>query len=156
LEDSDGLRVVRVDAWPEDKAPLPWLVSAVFSDLSLSELPEGGGALSALDEALDRAERGSGPPILVYLDQHEQLFVAERVDHGTKALLRGLDRLIQAQRSEDVHLVLSIREDYLGRLRDWTRERSELSAHGFRVGPLSVGEMVKATCRTAAEGDPLQ
>ncbi|WP_437618178.1 nSTAND1 domain-containing NTPase [Sorangium sp. So ce1151] len=155
LEDSDGLRVVRVDAWPGDKAPLPWLGAAMFDMLSLGALPENRSPLEALEDAIDLAERRSDRPILIYLDQVEQLFVSEHSEEEMNALLQGLDGLIQA-RHQDLHLVLAIREDYLGRLRDWTREQAELSAHSFRVGPLSVGEMVKAMCRTAAEGEPAQ
>jgi hypothetical protein len=55
-----------------------------------------------------------------------------------------------------VQIVLSLREDYLGRFRDRTQDQKELVEHGFRLGPLSVGEMVKAVCRAAAEGTPAQ
>jgi hypothetical protein len=112
-------------------------------------------SLEALKEAITLAERRSERAILIYLDQLEQLFVAKQSEANMKALLAGLNWLTES-RSQELHLVLSIREDYLGRLRDWTRDRPALSAHGFRVGPLSVGEMVKAMCRTAAGGEPPQ
>jgi len=156
LQDSDDVRVVRVDAWPANEAPLPWLVSQIFIDFRLGPVPEGKTSLETLEEAIDLTGRRSDRSILIYLDQIEQLFVAERAPDEMQALLQGLAWLIHTDREQDVHVVLSLREDYLGRLRDWTRERPELSAHGFRVAPLSVGEMVKAMCRTAKEGDPAQ
>jgi WD40 repeat protein len=155
LVDSEDLRVVRVDAWPADQAPLPWLLEGMSGGLDLGSRPPVESQLDALEETIERAKRRSDRPILVYLDQLEQLFVWERSEEDMKALLQGLDWLIQPRRQE-LHLVLSLREDYLGRLRDWARERGELLAHSFRVGPLSVGEMVNAMCRTAREGEPAQ
>jgi WD40 repeat protein len=155
LEASHAFRVVRVDAWPTGEAPLPWLVRSLFADLGLGAAPDGAFGLEALDEAMALAQRRSDRPVLLYLDQLEQLFFPDRAGAEAEALLEGLDRLAREQH-RDVHLVLSLREDYLGRFRDRMRERAELLAHGLRVGPLSVGEMVKAMCRTAAEGDPAQ
>lgn len=155
LEDSDGLRVVRVDAWPSDQAPLPWLVDTMLTALDLGALPGQTGPVEALEAALTWAERRSDRPILVYLDQVEQLFITDHPEEERRALLDALDGMLHP-RHQDVHLVLSLREDYLGPLRDWARERTELLAHGFRVGPLSVGEMVRAMLRTAAEGAPPQ
>jgi hypothetical protein len=52
--------------------------------------------------------------------------------------------------------VLSLREDYLGRLRDRAQGRPELLEHEFRVPPLSVGELVDSVCLAAANGEPAQ
>src|SRR5262245_53531167 len=135
LSDAHGLRVVRVDAWPREKEPLPWLVDAMRDQLSLGTLPAHEGPREALEHAIDLAERRSDRAILIYLDQVEQLFVEEHGEEEMQALLLGLDWLIRT-RGRDLHLVLCLREDYLGRLREWTRARAELSAHDFRVGPL--------------------
>ncbi len=156
LEDSDDIRLVRVDAWPAGEAPLPWLVNAVATELELGSPRQTVIALEALQDTIDRAGRQSDRPVLVYLDQFEQIFIAGHDERALKELLDGLTWLIRRKQNRELHLILSLREDYLGRLRDWTREKPELTAHGFRVGPLTVGEMVKAMCQTAADGDPPQ
>src|SRR5262249_32899616 len=55
-----------------------------------------------------------------------------------------------------LQLVLSLREDYLGRFRDRLRSQRRLLDHGFRVGPLTVGELIDAVCKGAAKGEPPQ
>lgn len=156
LEDSDDVRVVRVDAWPPNELPLPWLVGSMNSDLELEMVSEEKTALEMLESVIDLAAERSDRAIVIYLDQIEQLFVADHAAEDMQSLLQGLTFLSHPDRQQEVHIVLSLREDYLGRLRDWTRERPELSAHGFRVAPLSVGEMVKAMRRTAKESEPPQ
>jgi len=156
LEDSDDIRLVRVDAWPLGEAPLPWLVNAISSDLELGLAASKTANLEALQATIDLAGRQSDRPLVIYLDQFEQVFIGGHDAVLMQNLLQGLTWLIRRNQNRELHLVISLREDYLGRLRDWTREKPELSAHGFRVGPLTVGEMVKAMCRTAADGDPPQ
>ncbi len=155
LQDSKDVRVVRVDAWPANEPLLSWLVNEIFIDFDLGRAPKEKPPLEALKEAIDLAVRRSDRQMLIYLDQIEQIFLSERSLEELEMLLQGLTWLTD-QAPGDVHLVLSLREDYLGRLRDLTRERPELSAHGFRVAPLSVKEMVAAMCQTAKEGDPPQ
>lgn len=156
LEDSDDIRLVRVDAWPAGETPLPWLVNTIATDLELGSQVQTQASVEALQETIDLAGRQSDRPMVVYLDQFEQVFLADHTEQALKDLLDGLTWLIRRKQNRELHLVLSLREDYLGRLRDWTRDKPELTAHGFRVGPLTVGEMVKAMCRTAAGGDPPQ
>ena len=110
-------------------------------------------ATEAVSEAMVLAERRSEQPILIYLDQIEQLLFAERPEADAEALIDGVDRLARAP-IQGLQIVLSLREDYLGRFRDRARDRRELLAHGFRLGPLTVGEMVKAVCRAAERGTP--
>ena len=156
LEESKRTRVVRVDAWPPKEPALPWLVSQLHIDFELGDVPPDMKALDAFQQAMDLAWRQSDRPLMIYLDQLEQLFLGERDGAEVKALCAALSWLVDAERSEDVRVVLSLREDYLGRLRDATRDRAELSAYGFRVAPLSVGEIVPAMCRTARKGNPGQ
>jgi hypothetical protein len=146
-------RVVRVDAWPVDEPPLRWLVREIYANLDLGAPPADEGTLPALDEALSRAEMRSERPILIYLDQLEQPLFAGRKAAGAEALIEAIDRLAN-QPLRGLTVVLSVREDYLGRLRDRVQGRRELLDHGFRVPPLSVGEMVKAVCQAVAETDP--
>jgi WD40 repeat protein len=155
LQKFRDIRIVRVDAWPTKEPLLPWLVNEIFTDFDLGPAPKEKPALEALEEAIDLAARRSDRLMLFYLDQIEQIFLSERSAEELETFLRGLTWLID-EAPGDVHLVLSLREDYLGRLRDFTRERPELSANGFRVAPLSVKDMVKAMCQTASEGDPPQ
>ncbi|WP_437499289.1 NACHT and WD repeat domain-containing protein [Sorangium sp. So ce1099] len=153
LEKTHDFRVVRVDGWPSSEAPLPWLTRAVFEGLELGVAPQDVRPLEALDQAMLLAERRSEQPILIYLDQIEQLLFSERTE--AEALIDGVHRLARAP-IQGLQIVLSLREDYLGRFRDRARDRQELLAHGFRLGPMTVDEMVKAVCRAAAEGQPPQ
>jgi hypothetical protein len=155
LEETRDTRVVCVDTWPAGEAPLPWLVRAVFTDLDLGTPPEGKDMIEALDEALSLAELRSERPILIYLDQIEQALFPGRASAEAEALLEGIERVANRP-VRGLQVVLSLREDYLGRLRDRARGRRELLDLGFRVAPLSVGEMVKAVCRAAAAGEPGQ
>ncbi len=45
LQETDDFRVVSVDAWPPDEAPLAWLMEALFTDLELGALPPGKSTL---------------------------------------------------------------------------------------------------------------
>ncbi|WP_437293119.1 NACHT and WD repeat domain-containing protein [Sorangium sp. So ce426] len=155
LQETHDFQVVRVDGWPSSEAPLPWLTRAVFEGLELGVVPQDVPPIEALDQAMLLAERRSEQPILIYLDQIEQLLFAERAEADAEALIDGVHRLARAP-IQGLQIVLSLREDYLGRFRDRARDRKELLAHGFRLGPMTVGEMVKAVCRAAAEGQPPQ
>ncbi|WP_437572710.1 nSTAND1 domain-containing NTPase [Sorangium sp. So ce542] len=155
LEEAHDFRVVSVDGWPPGEAPLSWLVRAVFDDLELGDAPEGTARIEALDEAVSLAERRSERPILIYLDQLEQLLFPGRDAGEASALIEAVDRLAQKP-IRGLQIALSLREDYLGRFRDRARGRRELLEHGFRLGPLSVGEMIRAVCRAAEEGRPRQ
>jgi len=155
LKETHDFRVVRVDGWPPGEAPLSWLVRALFADLELGAAPADKIGLEDLDEALSLAERRSEQPILIYLDQLEQLLSAERAEAEAEALITAVERLARAP-IQGLQIVLGLREDYLGRFRDRARDRREILAHGFRLGPLTVGEMVKSVCRAAAGGRPPQ
>src|SRR4028118_188144 len=41
LIESEGVRVTRVDAWPEGQDPTRWLASTVYGDLNLRAAPAG-------------------------------------------------------------------------------------------------------------------
>ncbi len=70
-------------------------------------------------------------------------------------MLEGVSRLARAP-IQGLQLVLALREDYLGRFRDRARNRRELLAQGFRLGPFTVGEMVSVVCRVASAAQPPQ
>lgn len=155
LEEAEGMRVVRVETWPADQEPLSWLAGAMFADLDLGK-PEPENATERMQNALVLAAQYSDRPLLVFLDQAERLFTNEHGDEAMDMLLEGLAWLVQPRRSVRVHIVVAIREDYVGRFHDWTRDQPSLGGHGFHVRPLSVGEMVTIACQTAALGIPPQ
>jgi hypothetical protein len=70
-------------------------------------------------------------------------------------LLEGLERMARNP-FRGLQLVLALREDYLGRFRDRARGRHELLEQGFRLGPLTVAEMVEVTSRLVLLGRPEQ
>ncbi len=75
--------------------------------------------------AAQRAARGSPRLVLVYLDQIEQLLYASRAATEAEAFFACVSRLA-ALPSRNLRLVLSLREDYLGRFRDRLREHHRL------------------------------
>ncbi|WP_437672935.1 nSTAND1 domain-containing NTPase [Sorangium sp. So ce131] len=155
LVDAQRLRVVRVDAWPEDKEPTRWLADAVYAALSFGERPPELSAEEALLSAAQRAARKSPRIVLLYLDQIEQLLYPSRSTTEVEAFFAALNRLVDTP-LRSLRVVLLLREDYLGRFRDRLREHRRLLSHGFRVGPLSVAELSEAVCKAAAGGQPPQ
>ncbi|WP_437303844.1 nSTAND1 domain-containing NTPase [Sorangium sp. So ce388] len=155
LVDAQRLRVVRIDAWPEDKEPTRWLADAVYSALSLGERPGELSAEEALLSAAQRAARKSPRIVLLYLDQLEQLLYPNRSTSEVEAFFAALNRLVDMP-LRVLRVVLLLREDYLGRFRDRLREHRRLLSHGFRVGPLCVAELSEAVCKAAAGGRPPQ
>lgn len=155
LVDSQRVRVMRIDAWPEDKEPTGWLADAVYSALSFGARPADLSAEEALVVAAQRAARKSPRIALVYLDQLEQLLHPSRSTTEVEAFFAALNRLVDVP-LRGLRVVLLLREDYLGRFRDRLREHRRLLSHGFRVGPLTVAELSDAVCKAAADGQPPQ
>ncbi|WP_437525298.1 hypothetical protein WME79_37980 [Sorangium sp. So ce726] len=155
LVDAQRLRVVRIDAWPEDKEPTRWLADAVYSALSFGARPAELSAEEALLSAAQRAARKSPRIVLLYLDQIEQLLYPSRSTAEVEAFFAALNRLVDMP-LRGLRVVLLLREDYLGRFRDRLREHRRLLSHGFRVGPLTVAELSEAVCEAAAGGRPPQ
>lgn len=155
FEESGEMRIVHVETWPADQEPLAWLVGAMFVDLDLGQ-PDSSPPLERLKHAFKLATEYSDRPLLLFLDQTERLFTNEYSEADITKFLDGLVWLIQPERDIRVHVVLAIREDYVGRFHDWTRDRPGFAVHGFHVRSLSVGEMVEVACKTAALGTPSQ
>jgi WD40 repeat protein len=155
LGEAYGFRTVRIDGWLADQAPLQRLVQALFTDLALGPIPEALEPSESIDLAVDLALQRSKRPILIYLDQLEQLFLPERAAGETESLLENLEALARKP-IRGLQLVLSLREDYLGRFRERARGQRELLEQGFRLGPLTVGEMAKVAYRIAAVSDLAQ
>ncbi|MFY0577893.1 hypothetical protein ACN28S_29440 [Cystobacter fuscus] len=155
LEEKHEFRVVRVEGWLASHGPLEWLVQAMFADLRLGAPSAGMRPDEALEEAVRLAERRSNRPVVLYLDQLEQLLLPGRDLEQTNALLDGLVRLVRSP-LRGLQLVLLLREDYLGRFRERLRGAAELLEHGSRLGPLTVREMGEVARRLAASGTPAQ
>lgn len=201
LEDQYGYRVVHIEEWPEAHQPEDWLVDAIYEQLGIgdsplrkrglslrdtnpgpgprpeprSEPPAAGDSvhtkIGALEEALRLASLQSDRPILIYLDQLEQILARQRPPLGASTAVAGPARGLFGQKyvqqvlhatewrrfyeclshiislnSLDIRLVLALREDYLGRLAEYTREYRALRDHPFRLAPMTVEEMVDAAC----------
>jgi len=155
LVDSRQIRVVRVDAWPEGEAPDAWLAQAIFADLRLGEVPPDISPMDAILNAAKRSARASERLVIIYLDQIEQLFFTHRTAEETNSLFACLYALVELP-IRSLRVVLSLREDYLGRFRDRVRDRGRLLENTFRVGPLTVEELTTAVCQAARSGDPAQ
>jgi WD40 repeat protein len=155
LIEAHDVRVVRVDGWPEGESPLRWLALALFSELRLGEIPADLPPSDAVLAAARRSARGSSRLVIVYLDQIEQLFYSGRSLEETEPFFACLQDLVELP-LRTVRVVLSLREDYLGRFRDRLRDRGRMLDNGFRVGPLTVAELTSAVCQAAAAGEPSQ
>lgn len=155
LAESQDARVVRVDGWPEGEDPVLWLALSMFTDLKLGDVTLGLAPSDAVLAAAKRAARASSRLMVVYLDQLEQLFYTGRSAAETEPFFACLQDLVELP-LRTVRVVLSLREDYLGRFRDRLRDRGRVLEHGFRVGPLTVDELTSAVCQAAAGGDPPQ
>ena len=90
LMEQHGFRAVLIDGWLADEAPLERLVRAMFAQLELGDPPEGMSPRELLDEALRLAERRSERPILIFLDQLEQLLLPDRSADQLHELLEAL------------------------------------------------------------------
>ena len=155
LEEKHDFRFVVIDGWPATAVPLVWLVLSIFVQLDVGVPSPDKPLVERIDEALERASRRCDRPILIYLDQLEQLLFSSRDKAAFEAFVTGIERVSHAP-IQNLQLVLSLREDYLGRFRDRLRESKRLLTYGFRVGPLSVGEMTNGVSRTAADAKPPQ
>jgi hypothetical protein len=93
--------------------------------------------------------------LLVVLDQLEQLLYKDRDSKATDIFFNCLDDILSLHLGT-VRIVLSLREDYLGRFRERLRDRDQLLKHGFRVGPLTVAELTESVCQAAEAGTPSQ
>jgi WD40 repeat protein len=155
LVESQDIRAVRVDSWPDGEDPTRWLADAVYSDLKLGERPDDMAPDEAVLAAAQRAARRSPRLVVVYLDQMEQLLYSNRLAAECDALFDCVNRLVDMP-LRNLRVVLSLREDYLGRFRDRLRDRRRLLDNGFRVGPLTVAEICDAVCKAAAAGEPPQ
>ncbi len=155
LVERQHARIVRVDAWPEGNDPLSWLRDALYAGLGLGDAPSVGSAADSVFRAVRAAARSSSRPLIVYLDQLEQLFFTGRTDEETRPFFDCLEELVDMP-LRALRVVLTLREDYLGRFRDRLRHLPRIRENAFRVGPLTVGELIDAVVLEAAAGEPPQ
>ena len=153
LVESDDVRTIILEAWPEDRDPTEWLAYWMFTDLRQGAVPADLGAADAVISSAKLAARSSPRLVIVCLDHLESLLHTGRDPAATDALFDAVLGLVETQ-LRPVRVVLSFREDFLGRLSDRLKDRRRLLADAFRVGPLTVGELAIAACKTAALGRP--
>jgi WD40 repeat protein len=153
LVEEHDFRVVHIEGWLKDEVPLERLVRTLFQQLGVGQPPAELSPAQGIEQALALAERRSDRPILLYLDQFEQLLQPGRDAARVRGLLESLHGLARRPR-RGLQLVLALREDYLGLFRDRARGRRELLEQGFRLGPLTVGEMARVVCQIAEKGEP--
>lgn len=153
LAESDDIRRVIVEAWPEGRDPTEWLAYWMFTDLRQGPVPAELSAAEAVISSAKRAARSSPRLLVVCLDHLESLLPAGSDPGPADALFDAVLGLVETP-LRPIRVVLSFREDYLGRLSDRLKDRRRLLADAFRVGPLTVGELAQAMCKTAALGSP--
>ncbi|HEU4728793.1 MAG TPA: hypothetical protein VFT22_12905 [Kofleriaceae bacterium] len=154
LHDRFGYCVVHIDSWRLDQPPIRSFVQALCTAVGQPAPEPTVDPLAAIGEVIARA-LDMNQRLFIFLDQLERLLYANRAHAELLALLEAIDRIVQHP-SPDLHVVLAVREDYLGRFRDRARRYRMLLENSFRLGPLSVGAMTKAVCKAAAQGMPPQ
>lgn len=155
LVEKHDVRLVRVDAWPEREEPTKWLANAIHAELGLAELSGDADAKEAVFRAAKGAARSSSRLLVIYLDQLEQLLFSGRAPEETQPFFDCTEDLLDLP-LRNVRVVLSLREDYLGRFRDRLRDLPRITENGVRVGPMSVGELTEAVVCAATAGEPAQ
>jgi hypothetical protein len=155
LEGMHGYRTATVDQWPEDEDVRPDLhiLRQIAAELGLKgQLPKPPDA--GVDTLLDHAEEQSNAPVVIYLDQLEQLLYPGRNPEHVGAVLTIINELAET-RFVNVHVVLALREDYLGLFRHRARRWPRLLENSLRLGPLTVDEMTSAVTRAATNAGQL-
>ncbi|HRI71167.1 MAG TPA: hypothetical protein PK156_43340, partial [Polyangium sp.] len=120
LVERNDARVLRVDAWPEGEEPTKWLATAMTAEMGISGLPEDEPARDVVIRTARSAARASSRPLVIYLDQLEQLLFTHRPSEETQPFFDCIEELVDMP-LRTVRVVLSLREDYLGRFRDRLR-----------------------------------
>jgi WD40 repeat protein len=155
LLEKHDVRLIRVDAWPEGEEPIRWLANSIHAEMSLAELNGEMDAKEAIFRAAKGAARSSSRLLVIYLDQLEQLLSSGRTAEETQTFFDCTEELLDLP-LRNVRVVLSLREDYLGRFRDRLRDLPRITESGLRVGPMSVAELTEAVVSAAAAGEPVQ
>ncbi len=155
LDEEYDFRVAAVDAWPAGEAPVGWLLEVLYKNLKLTPPGEPLGVIESVDSVVEQAFQRSERPVLIVLDQIEQLLFTQRDPAEVTHVFDWLD-CFASKPLRGLHLVLALREDYLGRFRDRARGRHRLLEHNFRLGPMTVGEITGAVIAAAADAEPPQ
>jgi WD40 repeat protein len=146
-------RIFSLDRWSAEEEPLQNVVDSLHAAFDLGDAPKKAN-VDSLSEAIHLAFQVSDRSLFLSFDQIEQLLYPGRDAKQALALFDALERAARTQ-ERGLAIILGIREDYLGLLRDRLRGRRMLLDHGFRVGPMIVGEMVSAVCDAAeSRGKP--
>jgi ABC-type dipeptide/oligopeptide/nickel transport system ATPase subunit len=133
LDEAYDFRHVTIDGWPTGEEPVAWLLYTLHAQLKLAQ-PDGAlGLYESVEWTVRQAFRRSDRPILIYLDQIEQLLFTHRDVAGVDAFFDWLDRFAE-QPIRGLHLVLAMREDYLGRFRERAAAATACSRTGFASG----------------------
>src|SRR5262249_58931710 len=117
LIESQEISVVRVDGWPEGEDPSRWLASAMYDQLSVGDRPANLPLGEEIVAAAKRIARRSTRLLVIYLDQMEQLLYSSRDAIASDAFFEHVNHLVDLP-LRNIRVVLSLREDYLGRFRD--------------------------------------
>ncbi len=155
LDEEHDFRIIAIDGWPAFETPVAWLIEVLLRGLKLTPPNEDLDVYDSVEWIVEQAFYRSDRPILIVLDQVEQLLFVQRDAAAVAEFLDWLD-LFAGQPRRGLHLVLAMREDYLGRFRDRARGRHRLLENGFRLGPLTVGEITRAVIQAAGGGEPPQ
>lgn len=152
---SEDVRVVYIDAWPAAEDPVERMSHSLHAELLSGPAASHLTAAEGVMDAAKRAARASSRLMILCLDQIEQLLYPGRPTAPFSALLLCLEELLSLP-LRPVRVVLSLREDYLGRFIELLRGRLRVMEQSFRVVPFTVAEVTGIVCRLAAAGEPPQ
>jgi hypothetical protein len=155
LAASEDARVVYLDAWPVTADPVACVAHKLHAELLSGPAAPDLTAAEAVIDGAKRAARASSRLMILCLDQLEQLLYPSRSAAAFSALLACIEELMTLP-LRPVRVVLSLREDYLGRFVDQLCGRLRMMEQSFRVVPFTVAEVTEIVCRLAAAGEPPQ
>lgn len=154
IEEHDT-RTIQVHEWPEDSDPTAHLASVMRGEFGIRESATDEAAKELVIKTARSAARTSPRSLVIYLDQLEQLLVAERTDEELQTFWSCLEDLLGLS-FQTLRFVLSVREDYLEILRARLRHGPRGKEHEFRVERLGLTQMVDVVMQTAMAGEPPQ
>lgn len=155
LAASQDVREVHIRSWSPGEDPIRRLATAMSESLLSSPVDGDLSPSDAVMSATKRAARASSRLMVLCLDQVEELIYFDQPTASTEAFLVCLEALLDLP-LRPVRVILSLREDYLGRFLDMLRGRLRMMEQYYRVVPFTVMELTDIACKLAAMGEPPQ
>ncbi len=133
----------------------PATVSAEFEQLLRQPDPDGSGRLTGLRRIAGSLAHGPERPLVILVDQFEELFVLTASDDDRRLFIDGLLEAVSDQGGR-VSAILTMRSDFLGSTMSHRRLNALIASHSVIVPTMTENEL-RQTIEMPAEaaGRPL-